>query len=128
MPALIRWSANGVIVDVIARSPNVIQTRIAFASILCALFSAACFGDESVLGPPDLIVNAQIDQRPNGGGSWLTGTVLKWEEASQPLYMPRSQSSAGTRIIYILQTKPINKHVSRLKFTTLDGKGAFPKS
>ena len=79
-----------------------IQIRIAFASILCAFLPVACSGDESVPGPPEMIVDAQMDVIPEGGGSWLTGTVLKWEEAAQPQYMPRSTSADGTRLIYIL--------------------------
>jgi hypothetical protein len=52
--------------------------------LLILLFlTGHCMADEGVFGPPEMIIDAKIDDESPRGEKRLTGTIMQWAEIRQ---------------------------------------------
>ncbi len=97
--------------------------------VLLAL-TCHCIAGEAVFGPPEMIINARIDDQALRVGKRLIGTIMRWDETRQT-WNHEGTIEHGTRSVrasinkgrsvFILQAKQFVVSVSAVKFARLNG-------
>lgn len=100
--------------------------------VLLVLFVSAghCIAVDSVSGPPELIINAKIEDRGQRGGEQLVGTILNWATPRQTwnheATVERGNRSGQvsidkSRAVFILNGEEFVVDVSAVQFAQLNG-------
>ena len=125
MPALIRWSANGVIVDVIENRTMIFKHAFPFFALY--LMPIICMADDDATSftAPQFLVNAKIVEDYRKVPS-LMAVRLYFDQAAQSSHL-QDRPSLGLEGNYVRQVSILHSEWVRFpfsisKFRTIDGK------